>query len=164
MDALLDFVKVGFASPTNTLVGIILFIAAVRGLYEFVKWVKSEMEVWYNKKYTADEKSENIEDRLTKLEETDERQINAIKSLEVSLSNIDSKLDDMSGRFNHQCVAVIRHSLYSMYPQIKEQGYLTQSQYETWKDLADVYLSKGGNHTFAEKIIPEVDKLEVRDY
>lgn len=163
MKELLELIRSGFTTPINAIIIIVMFIAAIKGVYEFIKWIKAELNEWYTKKYTTDEKKENIEERIIQLEKNDEKQFKILDEFSKSLSTIDGKLDDLTSNQAQEAVALTRASLNNMYPILKEQGYLTKSQYETWSNLADIYLARGGNHVFAQKIIPEIEKLEVKD-
>ena len=160
---MVDLIEFMSSSPLQSIIAIVLFLAAMKGLYESIGWIRKQLEEWYKKRSAEDNAEEQTIERIETLEKNDCEEFKLINGLQDSLNNISDKIDKMRENQDKQSVAMCRASLNAMYPLIKDQGYLTKSQYETWFDLSSIYLESGGNHVFAEKIIPEVNNLQVKD-
>lgn len=163
MKDLLNFIKVAFESPFNLFFSIFLFIAAIKGTYEGVKWIKEELNKWYENKHTADEKDENTSQRIAHLESDNKLQFEKLQSLEDSMFTLNDTLDSIQESMRMQTVVTLRAEILHMWHEVVEQGYITQAQYEVFQGLSEVYLDNNGNGLFRNKIIPEIESLEVKD-
>lgn len=163
MKDVLDFLQVAFESPVSTLFTIFLFIAAIKGLYEGVKWIKGELNNWYQVRYKTEVKDENTEQRLDHLEKENQLQFEKLSSLEDGMFTLTDTLDKMRENIRIQTVVSLRAEILRTWHEVMGQGYITQAQYEVFEGLKDVYLSNDGNGLFKNKIIPEVEKLEVKE-
>lgn len=158
----------------------ILFCLATKGVIDFIEWVKGRLNKWREQKNGEENQSKTVssvkvstetlaeevaelKERVETLEKQDKRQSSSIDEMKDTLSKISNQLDDMADRQKDEAIATTRSALNRLYPELKAQGYLTRSQYETWSDLARIYLDRNGNHVFADKIIPEINAMEVRD-
>lgn len=163
MNDILEFCKIAFDSPLETLLIIFLFIAAIRGLYEGVKWIKGELNRWYQTRHTEEEQDENLRDRIGLLEEDNQRQIQTLKDINTTLDFIMDTLRKMTEDEKANTVALCRTQIWILYKKLKDQDTLTSAEYETFMDLADRYLKNGGNSVFKDKIIPYLKNIPVKD-
>lgn len=163
MNDLLDFLKVAFESPMSSLVVIFLFIAAIKGTYEGVKWIKGELNRWYQNKHDEQEKDETIMERLEKLETENIEQTNRCTNITEALIQINEQIKDIRDDYNKVTVALTRASLHTLCHGLKDRDSITEAEYETFTDLRDVYLTSGGNAVFKNKIIPYIESLPVKD-
>lgn len=163
MGELLDLINAVEESPFVAIVSIILFVAAVKGLYEFVKWVKGELNKWYQTKYDAQEKDETIKDRLDKLEAENAEQTTECANIVAALSDINQQIADVRNDYKQVTVALTRVSLHNLWHNLADRDSITEAEYETFTDLRDVYLASGGNAVFKNKIIPYIESLPVKD-
>lgn len=163
MNDLLDFLKVAFESPMSSLVVIFLFIAAIKGTYEGVKWIKGELNRWYQNKHDEQEKDETIMERLEKLEAENMEQTIKCTNITEALIQINEQIKDIRNDYNKVTVALTRASLHTLCHSLKDRDSITEAEYETFTDLRDVYLASGGNAVFKNKIIPYIESLPVKD-
>ena len=163
MSDLLSLVKAVEESPFVSIVAIILFIAAIKGFYEFVKWIKIELNKWYQTKHEEQEKDETIFERLDKLESENTEQTNKVTDISTTLNNINNEIKGIREDYTKVTVALTRASLHALCDDLKDRDYITEAEYETFIDLRDVYLASGGNAVFKNKIIPYVESLPVKD-
>lgn len=163
MKDLLDFLQVSFESPLNTLLVIFLFIAAIKGTYEGVKWIKGELNKWYQSRHTEEEKDESTGQRLDQLEKENKLQFEKLSSMEDNMILMTDKLNAIQENMRLQTVVSLRAEILRIWHEVMEQGYITQAQYEVFQGLSEVYLDNKGNGLFRNKIIPDVDKLEIKD-
>lgn len=158
----------------NIIAIIVLLFLSVKGVYEAINWVRGEIEKQYEKRDQYAKNYEQVDARIKALEDQNQLQFEKLNKLEESQSSIVQILDEMKEEVikdkeqrSREIVAQARSSLYRLYGEFKkdfeEKGYITPSQYETFTDLAEVYEQNGGNHTFAEKIIPFVMSIPVHD-
>lgn len=140
---------------------VLLFVLALKGILETVDWYKNRMNGWrheINKKEDQitelNERMTSVENRVTKLEENDEVQ-------HKQLEDIIDKLTEMYEDNKKETVASFRNALYRIWRDIKSRNpiYVTDIEYETFSEMADIYLSRNGNHIMANVIIPEVKEL-----
>lgn len=162
MSSLLDLIKAISESPFTSIVAIILFIAAIKGVYEFVKWIKTELNKWYQAKHDQEEKDESILGRLEKLETENAEQTNKVKDISETLENINNEIKGIREDYAKVTVALTRASLHSIYDNLKGRDFISEAEYETFMDLKEVYLASGGNAIFKNKIIPYVESLPVK--
>ena len=163
MSSLLDFIKAFGDAPLVSFVAIILFIAAIKGLYEFIKWIKEELDKWYKVRHEEDEKDETIAERLDKLEKENEEQTNRCESITAALANINRQIMCVREDYAKVTVALTRASLHNLCDDLKDREYISEAEYETFVDLRDVYLKSGGNAVFKNKIIPFIENIPVKD-
>lgn len=173
MDDLISFVEAAFSTPASIVI-VILTIAAAKGVYEFICWVKKELDRWYDTRHVEDTKKDDFVNRMKTLEENDALQFEKLASLEDSITTINDKIEEMA-RDNKEAfetiaenariatVAQVRNALYCLSNELRGLDHLTIAQSENWCDLRDLYLLNNGNSIFKEKIIPEIDKIPVRE-
>lgn len=73
------------------------------------------------------------------------------------------RLDQYEEDRKQDFVVSSRATLYQLYEDFKGKDELTLSEYETFCNLADKYLSSGGNGAFRNKIIPEIQGKSIKD-
>lgn len=140
----------------------ILFCLAIKGIVEFIEWVKRKLEDWRKTKNAPEEKEEDMISRISSLEGRVERLERHDTFQYEKLQDIDKKLDDMREENRQQTVAQNRSALMRIYHEVKERGYITEDEYETFNALATNYLACNGNGLFKNHIIPEVERMDVR--
>lgn len=163
MSDLISFVQSVFQSPINSIITILLFIAAIRGTYEIVKWAKGELNNWYNNKQQEEDEIDEIENRLSILENENKRQFEKLDSIDGTLVQITATLDKMAEENRANMVATCRSALWRLYIDFENRDSITSAEYETFMDLADRYLKNNGNSVFKDKIIPYVKTLSIKD-
>lgn len=163
MSDLISFVQSAFQSPVNSIITILLFIAAIRGTYEIVKWAKGELNNWYNNKQQEEDEIDEIENRLSILENENKRQFEKLDSIDGTLVQITATLDKMAEENRANMVATCRSALWRLYIDFENRDSITSAEYETFMDLADRYLKNNGNSVFKDKIIPYVKTLSIKD-
>lgn len=133
---------------------LILVFLAVKGIMTEVNNIKTKIKK--NKEEYHEEQSDKEEekDRLTVLE-------NKIEAIDDMLKSIKDCQMDIQKCQQKSVVATCRSSLQLLTDKVLEKGYMTQIEYETFDDLAEVYISNKGNHTMKDKIIPKVRQLPV---
>ena len=150
-------------SPIQAIVVIVLFALAVKGLYEFIGWIKKELNKWYDTKNTKEKSDIDVVQRIEHLERENGLQFEKLSSMEDSIIIITDKLDTLSENVKANNVSQARASLYRLYRDFENRESITMSEYETYRSLADLYISHGGNSTFRNKIIPFMESLPVKD-
>lgn len=145
---------------TYDLVAIIVFVIlsllSIKQGWELFSWFKGKLKKYHEDKNEQEDEKEDVENRITKLEEHDKWQYD-------KLNDITNLIVELQNKQNIVTIATCRSSLYRLHREFMAQGYLTPIQYETFKDLSDIYIDSGGNHTMANKLIPEVLKLPIKD-
>ena len=163
MKDLMDFLEAAFESPMNTLITIILFILAVKGIYESVRWIKTELNAWYKKRNSEEELGNQMSERLDALEQETKNQSDKLESIDATLQNISASIEMMAENSRNNTVAVCRSSLWNWYENVKNRESINSAEYETIMDLSKVYLDNNGNSVFKNKIIPYLQNVPVKD-
>ena len=145
----------------SVLILFILFCLAIKGVIDFIGWWKGKLDAWRKRTNDGEDKFEgldkrisSVEDRVLNLEKNDEKMVEQV-------SDIHQKLSDMYEENKMETVASFRSMLYRLSEDIKSRDpvYITDIEYETFKDAADIYVKRGGNHTMRDVIIPEIEAL-----
>ena len=163
MKDLMDFLKAAFESPMNTLITIILFILAIKGIYESVRWIKIELNAWYKKRNLEEELGNQVGERLDTLEQETKNQSDKLESIDATLQNISASIEMMAANSRNNTVAICRSSLWNWYENVKNREFINSAEYETIMDLSKVYLDNNGNSVFKNKIIPYLQNVPVKD-
>lgn len=82
------------------------------------------------------------------------------------LNNKVDSLTDMFSQFinreNETTVAMFRSSLWRLHRDFTQQGFVTPDGLKTFMEMGKVYTAAGGNDIYHEKLLPEVEALEIR--
>ena len=139
----------------------ILFCLVVRGVIDFVKWIKKSLEDYRAGKNSKEDEVKNImslisslDKRVTMLEEQNALQNDCLEAMT-------HKLDDIAEDQRKQTVAAFRSTIMRIHSDVfsRTPPRISQIEYETFCDIADIYISKNGNHTAKDKLIPEIKDL-----
>lgn len=115
------------------------------------------------------EELDNREDNLyQKQKDYHEQSIqirNELKKNQEGLSTQISDLSQMMSSFidtqNDRTVASFRSSLWRMHKDFTNQGYVTPDGLKTFMEMGKLYEASGGNDVYHEKLLPEVESLEI---
>ena len=147
----------------SILIMLALFFLAFKEVWGAAEWIKGKLEVYRNRKNQTEDEKETIEDRLAKLERHDKWQYDALMEATRSLQAITNTLSDMQKKQEEATVATARSALYRLSQEILAKGYMSQIEYDCFKELYDVYIENHGNHSMKDKIAPKVFALEIKD-
>ena len=90
---------------------------------------------------------------------------NELKKNQEGLSTQISDLSQMMSSFidtqNDRTVASFRSSLWRMHKDFTNQGYITPDGLKTFMEMGKLYEASGGNDVYHEKLLPEVESLEI---
>lgn len=147
----------------SVLVVLVIFFLALKEIWAACSWVKDKLELYRNKKNKVEDEKETIESRIEKLEKHDNWQYNTLLNVTNALQTITNTLSDMQKRQEESTVATARSALYRLSQEILAKGYMSQIEYDCFKELYDVYIENHGNHSMKDKIAPKVFALEIKD-
>lgn len=148
---------------SSVLVVLVLCFLAFKEIWAAGSWIKDKLELYRNKKNQTEDEKETVESRIEKLEKHDNWQYNALMDVTKSLQVITNTLSDMQKRQEESTVATARSALYRLSQEILAKGYMSQIEYDCFKELYDVYIENHGNHSMKDKIAPKVFALEIKD-
>lgn len=158
-----DFIRaVSELSGTTVLMLVVFGFVAIKQFYEAVAWAKARLNDWRTEKNGLEKKDESIESRISKLEKRGEWQYTELLNQSAKLDQIVDLIQCNKKDDDAVTIATARATLNTLASAILAKGYLTDVEYDTFTDLSDIYLSKGGNHAMKDKIIPAVKSLPVR--
>lgn len=142
---------------------LVLFIAVVQKIYDWFKWVKDRLSDYYNKKRGVEKKEDGLEKRLANLEENDKSQKGCLETILNAQAEMKEILLDTREQSRQNEVASNRYILYEIAEKVNERGFITPVEYETFSELANRYISQGGNHIMKEKVIPKIKELPIKE-
>lgn len=160
MDSLIYLFK-EYTLPTLFTLIVFIFLA-VKEIWGAVEWVIGKLNAYHNKRSKNEKEKLSTDDRLITLEKHDRWQYDVLMDVKKSLAEMNKTLEGMNKKQEKATVATARSALYHLSHDILERGYMSEIEYECFKELYDVYIENNGNHTMKDKIAPEVFKLEIR--
>lgn len=123
-----------------------------KSIDEILKEIDDNQDSLYKKQKVYHEQSIQIRDQLKQNQEGLSHQIS-------DLSNMMSSFIDTQ---NDRTVASFRSSLWRMHKDFINQGYVTPDGLKTFIEMGKLYEQSGGNDIYHEKLLPEVESLEIR--
>lgn len=158
-----DFIRaVSDLSGTTVLMLVVFGFVAIKQFYEAVAWAKARLEDWRDKKNGIEKKEASVESRLSLLEERGEWQYQELMKQSQTLDKIVEMMEKNSADQDAVTIATARATLNQIATKSLADGYISEADYETFENLAQIYLAKGGNHTMKQKTIPAVEKLPIK--
>lgn len=142
---------------------LVCFIVVIQKIYEWVKWGKDRLTDYYNKRKGIEKKEQTIEERIARLEAHDTKQYQQLQDILKAQTEIKTLLLESQEQNRQNEVAGNRYILNEIAEKTLSRGTITQTEYETFCELANRYIAQGGNHSMKEKIIPQVKKLPIQD-
>lgn len=174
----------GFA---NVVLGFLLAIAAFIGIKELITKVKKtfglvdvkelERQELLDRVSTLEEKIKEVDKRVTdtstmydnKLEGFHQQSIQIRGDLANKQDETNNKVDSLTVMFENfmnkekeTTVAMFRSSLWRLHRDFTQQGFVTPDGLKTFMEMGKVYTEAGGNDIYHEKLLPEVENLEIR--
>lgn len=149
-------------TPAQAVTFIVLLSLFIKGLIDTVIYFHNILISWHKSRNEEEDKEEIIENRIKKLEDHDDWKYNKILDLEAGQISINNKLDDLKETNRLEVIAQYRATIYRLHKEFTAKGYMTQSEYEMFRNLADIYLEYGGNGFYRHHVIPEIEELEIR--
>jgi hypothetical protein len=105
----------------------------------------------------------------TKLEGFHQQSINIRGDLANKQDETNKKVDSLintlekfMNKENETTVAMFRSSLWRLHRDFTQQGFVTPDGLKTFMEMGKVYTAAGGNDIYHEKLLPEVEALEIR--
>ena len=146
----------------TVLILFVLFCLSIKGVIDFIGWIRGKLEEWRKRKNEPEDKEENMLSKISSLETRIEKLERHDQSQYEKLKNIDTKLDEIKEDNRKQTVAQNRSALMRIYHEVKARNSITPEEYETFHSLAENYLICGGNGMFRNHIIPEVENMDIK--
>lgn len=81
--------------------------------------------------------------------------------LKDDIKSLISKLDEYIKMDNEKTIATLRTSLWRMHKEFVAQKYVTPDGLKTFLEMGKIYERSGGNDIYHEKLLPEVESLEI---
>lgn len=120
-----------------------------------------------------DEKIAGLEEKLKDFKQSQHdyhnQSINIRDDLRTNQNTLSTQLTDLTTLMQNfitnqdACtVASFRSSLWRMHRDFMEQGYITPDGLKTFLEMGKLYEKAGGNDIYHEKLLPDIESLEVR--
>ena len=153
---------------------LVAIIIVVSGVLVFFQKCYQWLESWRKRKNGIEDEKENIEKRVSVLEQNDILMNQKLDGITQSLSEMrdymnlisktmNKRLDEITENSRERCVANARATLYTLAKDLEGCDHISRAQYETFSSLSEIYRRNGGNSVFANKIIPFVESLPIKD-
>jgi len=154
-----------YSAGTIIMVVVLVFVACewlVTKIKKVVDWFKKRKKDYHAEETAKDAREDEINNRLDALEKADQKQIDAFKDISKNISEMQASIKQMQKDQKKMAVASCRSTLYRIASEIEDRDYITQIEYETFNELADIYIANEGNHTMKDKIIPMIRNKQIR--
>lgn len=129
--------------------------ARIESLEKAVRDLKKELDnredELYKKQKGYHEQSIQIRNDLKKNQE----------GLSTQISDLSQMMSSFIDTQNDRTVASFRSSLWRMHKDFTNQGYVTPDGLKTFIEMGKLYEASGGNDVYHEKLLPEVESLEI---
>ena len=120
-----------------------------------------------------DEKIAGLEEKLKDFEQSQHdyhaQSINIRDDLRTNQNTLSTQLTDLTTLMQNfitnqdECtVASFRSALWRMHRDFMAQGYITPDGLKTFLEMGKLYEKAGGNDIYHEKLLPDIESLEVR--
>ena len=158
-----DFINLVAGQPVAVVLGLWLLVKAAKELLEHVDWWKNRANSHIEKTKAKEEEKEKIEQQVCEIACISEKHTETLAQIGTALKGINDRLDKAEEERKQDTVANSRATLLSLYDKLKDKETLTVSEYDAFTAVADRYLAAGGNKTFKNKIIPEIQSKPLDD-
>lgn len=173
----LSTVALGFFIVILSLLGIKDIVAKVKSAFGWVSVSDIKAQELEDRLTTIEEQIKAVDKRVTetssfydnKLEGFHQQSIEIRGTMAEKQDKTNSKVDSLTDMFekfmdkeNETTVAMFRSSLWRMHRDFMAQGYVTPDGLKTFMEMGKVYENAGGNDIYHEKLLPEVEALEIR--
>ena len=102
-------------------------------------------------------------------EEWHQQSISIRNSLEANQSGLKEDIQSLTNMFkdfaekeDENTVAMFRSSLWRLHKDLTSQGFVTPDGLKTFMEMGKIYERCGGNDIYHDKLLPEVEALEIR--
>lgn len=117
----------------------LIFVSAIFGIMDIVKKVKGALESYYQSRSSEENKDKTITDRLDKLEKSEEEDKAQLKEISNSIEELRKLIMKVQENQDRSNVATARSAMYRLSSELINKKWMSQSEYDTLYDLADVY-------------------------
>lgn len=122
-----------------------------RAVKDLTKELDNREDNLYQKQKGYHEQSIQIRNELKKNQE----------GLSTQISDLSQMMSSFINTQNDRTVASFRSSLWRMHKDFTNQGYVTPDGLKTFMEMGKLYEASGGNDVYHEKLLPEVESLEI---
>lgn len=122
-----------------------------RAVKDLTKELDNRDDKLYQKQKGYHEQSIQIRNELKKNQE----------GLSTQISDLSQMMSSFIDTQNDRTVASFRSSLWRMHKDFTNQGYVTPDGLKTFMEMGKLYEASGGNDVYHEKLLPEVESLEI---
>ena len=175
----MNFFERFLTDPVGVVVVVVLVLYLIKEAYGLWKWYKDRADDYHKDK----SEDEDFRQRVCDIACTSEKHTETLEKISSALDGIIGRLETLEKHHDEDMkkeaeerqkdrkeaekerkqdtVAIARAWLFRLYEELKDKPELTMAEYETFDDLANRYLSAGGNSVFRNKIIPEIRSKQI---
>lgn len=148
-----------FDNPVTLLLSFCVMLYVIKEAITLYKWYKDRADDYHHRQAH----SEGFEAKVDALEKSIAEQGKTLVEINKTLTAVHTRLDEYETDRKEDFIVSSRATLYQLYEDLSSKEELTLSEYETFTNLADKYLAKGGNGVFRNKIIPQIKNMKIKD-
>lgn len=162
MNDLLNELFSQYKTTDVILICVLLFII-LKEISKDIDWIKEKLFSWHKNKNNEENTQENIEGRISTLENHDLSQYNKLSELNNSINEIKELIKELKKETNEFVVVTCRSQLYRIHKEAVGQGFISKECLKTFTETGKKYEAAGGNDIFHEKLYPEVIHLPIKN-
>lgn len=150
----------------GTVVIFLLFLSAIFGLIEIIKKIRTYLDEYYHKRSHYEKKDINLNNRLTRLEDSEQDTKKSLHDISLSISELRKIIEAVQDNQNRSNIATCRSAMYRLASELIKKQWMTQSEADTLTDLLDVYMRSGAEAkpsvVTRAQLLPVLTEEEIR--
>lgn len=144
------------------ILSIALVYLFIKAIYDAGNWIIARLNGYYKIKNNAETKEEQIDKRITRLQQHDKWQYDKLNELSGQIKTVITIVEKIQQSQTQLIKQKYKTSIFKIYKQSTQKKYITQNDLARFVDLVKQYQEIGGNGVVDEKIYPEIMDLPIK--
>jgi len=140
---------------------IALFVAVLKGVWEFGQWGWKRLMIWHNGKNMEDEKDDTIEYHTKQITEMDTRHKEDYQQINGKIDALTVTLDVFIQETKKDNQVILRDKIYDLYKITLKNGYLIEKDSKNYHYALARYKANEGNSYILDEVVPKMKEFKV---
>jgi hypothetical protein len=136
-------------------------IAAMKGVWEFSKFVIKIFRKWHNSENIKEEKEETLQSHSKQISEMDVRHKEDYQQINSKIDTLTSTLDKFIGETKKDNQVILRDKIYDAYKITLQKGYILEKDSKNYHYALERYIANEGNSYVVDEIEPRMKDFKV---
>lgn len=144
------------------IISFILVFLFIKEIYAAIQWVIARLDGYHNIKDKQENKEEDVEERLKKLESHDYAHWNKLNEMSEEIKEIISMIKCVQETQAKTTIDTYKGSIFRIYHDAMRNKFISQTELDRFIEICKIYKEAGGDGVVDEKIYPEILKLPIK--